>query len=183
MRALCLFVLIGVCLPNHLLPQDSGAKNTPQVTAAGVTFATPAGWSVSSDQAAISVLSPEGDTHVVVLDEKAPNAATAVAQAWAKYKPGFSRPLRASVDIPDRDGWTAGKDFDYETSPNEKAVVAAIARRAGSRPQDRGDPGRCASTGRDPDLAGRFYRRRSAWRFPGSPPTINKWSPGSSAAP
>ena len=130
-RALWLSVLIGICAPNQLLPQDSGAKNIPEVTAAGVTFAAPSGWSVSSDQAAISVLAPEGDTHVVVLDEKAPDAATAVAQAWATYKPGFSRPLRASVDIPDRDGWTAGKQFSYETSPNEKAVVVAIARRGG----------------------------------------------------
>ena len=130
-RALWLSLLIGICAPNHLLPEDSGAKNIPQVTVAGVTFAAPAGWSVSSDRAAIFVLAPEGDTHVVVLDEKAPDAATAVAQAWAVYKPGFSRPLRTSTDIPDRDGWTAGKQFSYETSPNEKAVVAAIARRAG----------------------------------------------------
>ena len=130
-RALWLAVLIGICAPNHLLPQDSGAKNIPQVTAAGVTFATPAGWSVSSDQRTISVLAPESDTHVVVVDEKAPDAATAVAQAWATYKPGFSRPLRASVDMPDRDGWTAVKQFLYETSPNEKTVVVAIARRAG----------------------------------------------------
>ena len=130
-RALWLSALIGICAPNHLLPQDSGAKNVPQVTAAGVTFATPAGWSVSSDQRTISVLAPESDTHVVVVDEKAPDAATAVAQAWATYKPGFSRPLRASVDMPDRDGWTAVKQFLYETSPNEKTVVVAIARRAG----------------------------------------------------
>lgn len=129
-RAFWLFVLIGICPPNHALPQDSTAKNTPQVTAAGVTFAAPVGWSVSLDHSAISVIAPEGDTHLVVLDEKAPDAATAVAQAWATYKPGFTRPLRTSVDIPDREGWTAGKQFLYETSPNEKAVLAAIARRA-----------------------------------------------------
>jgi len=129
--ALWLSALIGICTPDQLLPQDSGSKDTPQVTVAGVTFVTPPGWSVSSDSTAISALAPEGDTHVVVLDEKASDAATAVSQAWATYKPGFSRPLRASVDIPDRDGWTAGKQFLYETSPNEKAVVVAGARRAG----------------------------------------------------
>ena len=129
-RALWLSVLIGICSPNYLLPQNSTAKDIPQATAAGVTFATPAGWSVSSDSSGVSVLAPEGDTHVVVFDEKAPDAATAVRQAWASYKPGFTRPLRAAVNIPDRDGWTAGKQFLYETSPNEKAVVVAIARRA-----------------------------------------------------
>ncbi len=131
LRVLWLSVLIGIGVPHYLWPQDSNAQNRPQVTAAGVTFTTPAGWSVASDPNAISVLAPEGDTHVVILDEKAPDAVTAVAQAWATYKPGFSRRLRASVAIPDREGWTAGKQFLYETSPNEKAVVVAIARRAG----------------------------------------------------
>ena len=101
------------------------------MTAAGVAFTAPAGWSVAGNSSAISVLAPEDDTHVVVLDEKAADAASAVAQAWTSYKPGFARPLKAAVDIPDQDGWTAGKRFVYETSPNERAVVVAIARRSG----------------------------------------------------
>ena len=130
-RALWLSVLIGICAPNHLLPQEAGPKGTPQVTGAGVTFSTPEGWPVSTVSSAISAVAPEGDTHVAVLDEKAPDAATAVAQAWAAYKPSFARPVRVSADIPARDGWTSGKQFVYETSPNEKAVVAAVALRAG----------------------------------------------------
>lgn len=68
---------------------------------------------------------------MVVLDEKAPDAATAVSQAWTTYKPGFARPLRESVNEPDHDGWTGLKAFVYETSPNEKAFVSASAKRAG----------------------------------------------------
>ena len=131
LRTLWLSVLIGMYAPNRVWPQDASPKDTPQVTAAGVTFTAPAGWSVSSGASAISVVAPEGDTKVVVLDERSQDAATAVAQAWATYKPGFMRPLRTSIDIPDRDGWSTGKQFLYETSPNEKAVVVANARRAG----------------------------------------------------
>ena len=136
MRA-CLFsALIVACSACSLLARafDSTllTADTGQKTAAGVTFKAPAGWSVSSDRASsISVLAPEGDTHVVVLDEKAADAGKAVAQAWDTYKPGFARPLRQSVDLPDLEGWTAGKQFVYETSPNERTVVVAIARRAG----------------------------------------------------
>ncbi len=79
----------------------------------------------------MTATAPEGDAHVVVLDEKADDAATAVSQAWATYKPGFARPLHASVNMPDRDGWIDGKEFLYETSPNEKSTVVAIARHAG----------------------------------------------------
>ena len=75
---LSLSVLIGMCAPNRLLPQVASPKDTPQVTTAGVTFAAPAGWSVSPSGSAISVVAPEADTHVVVLDEKSPDAATAV---------------------------------------------------------------------------------------------------------
>jgi hypothetical protein len=38
--------------------------------------------------------------------------------------------VRTTEDIPDRDGWTGGKQIIYETSPNERVVMAAIARRA-----------------------------------------------------
>ena len=129
---MCISVLVGICVPSPLLPQQNSApKNTAQVTPDGVTFTTPAGWSVSSTPSAISVTAPEGDSHVAVLDEKASDAASAIAQAWATYKPDFKRPLRTSTDIPDHDGWIMGKQFIYETSPNEKAVIAAIALRSG----------------------------------------------------
>lgn len=129
--AVWLSVLIGICSPNYLFPQNGLAKDTPQVTAAGVTFTAPGEWSVAGNPSAISLLAPEGDTRVVVLDEKAADAAAAIAQAWATYKQGLARPIRTTEDIPDRDGWTAGKQIIYETSPNERAVIAAIARVAG----------------------------------------------------
>lgn len=109
MRAYLFSVLIVACSASSLLARafDSTplTADTGQKTAAGVTFKAPAGWSVSSDRASsISVLAPEGDTHVVVLDEKAADAGKAVAQAWDTYKPGFARPLRQSVDLPDLEG-------------------------------------------------------------------------------
>jgi hypothetical protein len=107
-RAICLSILIGMYAPGPLLPQDN-PQNVPQKTAAGVAFTTPGGWTVASDSGMITATAPEGDTHVVVLDEKASDAATAVSQAWATYKPGFARPLRESVNKSDRDGWTSGK--------------------------------------------------------------------------
>lgn len=131
-RALWLSILIGLCCTTYVLAQGVLSKNTTQTTTAGATFTAPAGWSVAGTYPAVSLLAPEGDTHIAVLDEKAADAATAVAQAWTTYKPGFARPVRVTEDIPDKDGWTAGKQIVYETSPNERAVVAAIARRAGN---------------------------------------------------
>lgn len=64
------------------------------------------------------------------LEETVDDAAAAVAQAWSADKPGFQRPLKNTLPQPDKEGWTETKVFTYETSPNERAVVVAIAQRA-----------------------------------------------------
>lgn len=137
------FVLLSVsllvCSRTWSLPQNPGSTantqtltaDTPRSTRGGVAFTVPAGWSVASDSSSVSMQAPEADTRVVILDEQASDAAAAVAQAWAKYRPGFQRPLKASVAVPDHEGWKDGKRFIYETSPNERLVVIAIALHAG----------------------------------------------------
>ena len=56
----------------------------------------------------------------------------AVAAAWAALgvdKPKW--PLKVATDGPDRDGWTRIRFYDYQTSPNEKRIVAGMTRFAG----------------------------------------------------
>ncbi len=45
--------------------------------------------------------------------------------------PGFKRPLKIALPRAAREGWDEQKVFQYETSPNERAVVSAFASRAG----------------------------------------------------
>src|SRR4051794_5883588 len=107
------------------------AADTPETTPAGATFIVPAGWSIAKSASSAIVQPPEPDTHIAIFDEHAPDAPAAVASAWASYKPEMKRPLKVSVSVPDRQGWSNGKQFVYETSPNERAVVIAIALHAG----------------------------------------------------
>ncbi len=106
--------------------------DTPETTTHGTTFTAPASWTIHSNISMVDMQSPEGDAHVVILDEQATDAAAAVAQAWERYRPGFHRPLKISEAQPDHEGWRDIKNFEYETSPNERAVVVAIAQHAGS---------------------------------------------------
>jgi hypothetical protein len=106
-------------------------KDTPRATSAGATFTVPAGWTVTAKDAMVVLDPPEGDTHVVLVDVKAKDADAAVASAWSAFKPDFKRPLRISLPQEARNGWDERKAFQYETSPNEKVVVAAYAMRAG----------------------------------------------------
>ncbi|MBP7147911.1 MAG: beta-lactamase family protein [Acidobacteria bacterium] len=107
--------------------------DTPRTTPAGATFTVPAGWTVTTRGASTVLTPPETDSHVAIVDvPSAKEADAAVAAGWAVYKPEFSRPLRLSVPQAARNGWDEQKAFQYETSPNERAVVSAFAWRAGS---------------------------------------------------
>jgi CubicO group peptidase (beta-lactamase class C family) len=106
-------------------------KDSPRATPAGTTFTAPAGWTMTTKGAMVLLDPPEPDSHVVIVDLKAKDADAAVAAGWTTYKPGFSRPLRISVPMAARDGFDERKAYQYETSPNERAVVSAYAWRAG----------------------------------------------------
>ena len=105
--------------------------DTPRVTPGGATFTVPAGWSIVTGKDLVIVTPPETDTHIAIFDSQAADASAAVTAAWTAYKPDVKRPLKLVTPRPAREGWDERQVFDYETSPNERAVVAAFALRAG----------------------------------------------------
>jgi CubicO group peptidase (beta-lactamase class C family) len=107
-------------------------KDTPRATPAGATFTVPTGWTMTTKGSLVVLDPPEPDSHVVIVDVTAGDAESAVAAAWAAYKPDFKRPLKLSLPQAPRDGWEERKGFQYETSPNERVVVNAFAWRAGT---------------------------------------------------
>jgi CubicO group peptidase (beta-lactamase class C family) len=107
--------------------------DTPRVTSAGATFKVPAGWSIETRKELVILTPPETDTHIAIVDSQAADAKAAVAAAWAAYKPESKRPIKLVTPRPPREGWDERQAFDYETSPNERAAVQALALRAGNR--------------------------------------------------
>ncbi len=105
--------------------------DTKLVAPGGATLTAPAGWSVAKGPGMIVLQPPETDTHLAIVESDAADATAAVAAAWSAYKPEAKRPLKLVTPRPARNGWEERKVFDYETSPNERASVAAIAQRAG----------------------------------------------------
>ena len=105
--------------------------DTPRVTPGGATFTAPAGWSIVTGEHMVILEPPETDTHLAIVDSQADDAKAAVAAAWAAYKPESKRPIKLVTPRPAREGWDERQVFDYETSPNERAVVVAFALRAG----------------------------------------------------
>ncbi len=101
--------------------------NTPQTTPKGTTFTAPATWSVVKLASGLRVDPPGGDSHFAVIDAKAKDADAAVLEAWKLVHPGFKWPLLLSSRSPGRNGWDDRVRYDYETSPNERATVFAVA--------------------------------------------------------
>jgi CubicO group peptidase (beta-lactamase class C family) len=112
--------------------QERLAADTPGVTPGGATFTAPSGWSIETGKNLVILQPPEADTHIAIVDCQAADARAAVAAAWAAYKPEAKRPVKLVTPRPAREGWDERQVFNYETSPNERAVVQVIASRAGS---------------------------------------------------
>ena len=108
------------------------AADTPRVTPGGATFTVPSGWSIVTGKNLVILETPETDTHIAIVDSQAADARAAVAAGWAAYKPQAKRPLKLVTPRPAREGWDERQVFDYETSPNERAVVQTLALRAGN---------------------------------------------------
>jgi len=105
------------------------ARTTPK----GNTFTAPAGWTVTSRAHIVILDPPEPDSHVAIVDVEATSADAAVQTAWASYRPDVPvRPLKLSLPRSPRDGWEERRLYDYETSPNERAVVFVTTSRAGT---------------------------------------------------
>ena len=108
------------------------AADTPRATPAGVKFTAPANWKLSNGANFSELTAPEGDSRIVIVDAKGKDAAEAVAFAWTAYRAEMKRPLKLSTPQPPLEGWEERRAFTYETSPNERLEVQALAARAGT---------------------------------------------------
>jgi CubicO group peptidase (beta-lactamase class C family) len=134
-NAIAFTLVLLLAIPNLARAADptaeTVAKDSPRATPAGATFTVPAGWTMTTKGSMVLLAPPEPDSRIVIVDVTAKDADAAVAAGWAVYKPDFKRPLKISVPQAPREGWEERKAYQYETSPNERAVVNAFAWRAG----------------------------------------------------
>jgi hypothetical protein len=124
-------LLLPLALPTGGRADAPATIETSHATPAGTMFTLPAGWTIEQKGDVTIVGPPETDTHLAILDMKGMAPDSAVASAWRTYQPAFKRPLKLSLPQAPRDGWEERRGYQYETSPNERAVVQAVAWRAG----------------------------------------------------
>jgi CubicO group peptidase (beta-lactamase class C family) len=108
------------------------SADTPKTTVLGNAFIAPKDWSIRLKGPATILEAPEGDSWVALVDVEARTQDEALAAVWQAYKPDAKWPLKVSNDLPDRDGWSRRRAYDYQTSPNEKRTVDAVVYYSGS---------------------------------------------------
>lgn len=134
MAALCALAL-SAPVPASATPPPAGpvSADTPETTPAGVTFMLAKDWALTTHKNHVVARPAENDTFFVIADvPRAKDAADAVTQAWAMYRPDVHRKVQTMTARPGRDGWDERQVVDYETSPNERAAIQAIAYRSGT---------------------------------------------------
>ena len=108
------------------------SADTPKTTVMGNAFVAPKDWSLSVKGPATLLEAPEGGSWIALVDVDAKTPEDALAAAWQVYKPDAKWPVKVSNDLPDRDGWSHRRVYEYLTSPNEKRSVAALLLYSGS---------------------------------------------------
>ena len=108
------------------------SADSPKTTVLGNSFVAPKDWSIRVQGPATILAAPEGDSWVALVDVEAKGQDEALALAWQAYKPDAKWPVKVANDLPDRDGWSRRRSYDYQTSPNEKRRVGALVDYSGS---------------------------------------------------
>jgi CubicO group peptidase (beta-lactamase class C family) len=108
------------------------AADTPKTTVLGNAFVAPKDWSIRNKGPATILTAPEGDSWVALVDVQATGPDEALAAGWQAYKSDAKWSVKVTHDLPDKDGWSQRRVYEYRTSPNEKRGVAALVSYSGS---------------------------------------------------
>jgi CubicO group peptidase (beta-lactamase class C family) len=137
MRAWLIAALGAIALTGSVFAADKAppvSADTPEKTPSGATFTLAKDWALATHDHYVVASSSENDTFFVLADiPQAKDAAYAVMQAWAMYRPDAHRKMKTITARPGRNGWDERQVVDYETSPNEKVSIQGIASRSGTK--------------------------------------------------
>jgi CubicO group peptidase (beta-lactamase class C family) len=107
------------------------AQDTKLTTASGATFTVSKGWHVAQTESMIVIQEPERELSAAFLEITAPTIEEAITQGWKRWRPDFSRTVRLTSKPPATSGWDEIAQIAYETSAEERRIVAGAARRKG----------------------------------------------------
>lgn len=136
MRTASIVVLLSLlaCTPKPettaaAVPEAAGeaAGLSAHTLPSGATFNTAQGWTVEPKDDGARIVGPEGHLVIDVVESTGVDPMTAITNAWASRKPGFSREVHSQLEQPGRDGWDKVLVVPYKTSPEENRGAFGVA--------------------------------------------------------
>jgi CubicO group peptidase (beta-lactamase class C family) len=107
------------------------AEDTKVTTASGATFTVARGWRLARTESLIVIEEPQRELAAALTEITAPTVEEAIAQAWKRWRPEFSRVVRITTKPPAMGGWDEVAQIAYETGAEERRIVIGLARRKG----------------------------------------------------
>jgi len=133
MKRLLLALLLLAAPPVAAQTPAAASADTPSRTAAGVAYTLPRDWTATTRGQVVVASAPGDELRIAVVHVgAAADAQAATARAWTLFDPAANRTVRLTTAAPAREGWEERVAFAYETSPNERRVVQALAMRHGT---------------------------------------------------
>ena len=80
----------------------------------GSRLVIPGGWQVERASDMLLLNMPGRGGQIALVELQAEDAAHAIAAAWARFKPEFTRPLPKLTTLPDANGWRAQALASYQ---------------------------------------------------------------------
>jgi CubicO group peptidase (beta-lactamase class C family) len=112
-------------------PQDR--PNMPELTAAGHRFVTPEGWTRTRRGPAVVLEAPETGSFVALVDVRARDADSAIAEAWPAYRGGIRPEPVMSIPVANQNGWRDARHYVYRSPADAGRQLTARAMRHGDR--------------------------------------------------
>jgi CubicO group peptidase (beta-lactamase class C family) len=106
-------------------------EDTKLTSPSGATFTVSKGWHVARTDSMIVIQEPDRELSAAFLEIAAPTVEEAIAQAWKRWKPDFTRTVRITSKPPATQGWDEIAQIAYETGADERRIVTGAARRKG----------------------------------------------------
>ena len=103
--------------------------DTAVKTPSGATFTVSSGWHLAETSNLIVIQEPEKELAAAFAEVVAPTVEEAIAEAWKRWKPDFSRTIRQTTKPPATQGWDEVAQIGYETTADERRIILGAARR------------------------------------------------------
>ncbi len=114
-------------------PERKLTADTEITTASKATFTAPSGWTLIQSSGRITLIEPDGEAKVWLVEIKgAASGSAALDEGWKQIRSGgVGLPVAVSQPLPAVDGWQERGPTHYVTPPAESRTVLALARRFG----------------------------------------------------